>query len=262
MKKRCAVFTTVHNEKHFLPLWIKYYSSLFGMENLYILDHQSTDGSTSNLKCNVKTVRCNILHDVEWLIRVTKNEQKKLLENYEYTIRPDADEFIIPNPSKYKDLSYYLDYMKENSIDVISCFGHEVIHKRHEELPLDWKKSILVSQRKYWINIDAYDKPIIASRPLNWSLGTHYEIGIENKRDDNLILVHLRKVDFETCKQSSLYKSKSGRCSTKYNLYLQHIGREFEKYFDNPQHCRKNLKDPNCQLNTVSEIPNKYKGII
>lgn len=261
-KKRCAVYTTVHNEKYFLPLWLKYYSELFGMENLYVLDHQSTDGSTSGLQCNVATVRNDTLCDAVWLLSVLKRIQKNLLEKYEYVIRADADEFVIPDSDKYKNLSHYLDYMRENSMDTICCFGHEVIHKRFEEPPLDWRKSILAEQRKYWVHIYQYDKPVIASRPMNWTLGVHYEEGIEHKRDDALLLVHLHKVDFDVCRQTALYKNKSGRCSPTYSLYMQYINGEFERYFDNPQHYATDLKNPNCILGTVSKIPDRYRGIL
>ena len=44
-----AVITYVYNEKTNLPIWIKYYGSLFGIENLFIADRGSTDGSTDNL---------------------------------------------------------------------------------------------------------------------------------------------------------------------------------------------------------------------
>ena len=262
MKKRCAIFTLVHNEKHFLPLWVFYYSSLFGMENLYILDHESTDGSTNNLKCNVKIIRHNTLHDDDWMIEVLKEEQKRLLEEYDYVVCADADEFIIPDPDKYRNLSHYVDYMKENSIDAICCFGHEVIHKRHEEPPLDWSKPILVDQRRYWIDIEAYDKPIIASKPLNWSLGRHIDLSKKIERDEDLILVHLHRVDFEMCRCMALYKNRSGRCSIKYSPYVQYTDDEFEKYFDLPYHYRNYIKDPNSQLGTVSEIPDRYRGTL
>lgn len=264
-KKRCAVFTIAHNEKYFLPLWIKYYSQFFGMENLYILDHQSTDGSTSNLDCNVQVVKHKRVHDSKWLIETAKDEQKRLLQDYEYVMHPDADEFIIPDPDKHENLSYYVDYMRENSIDVVACFGHEVIHKRHEESLLDWGKSILVNQRKYWINLNTYDKPIIGSRFINWSWGTHFEVDISIpgrkevpvwiERDNNLLLVHLRRVDFETCRETALSKYKSGTSGTKASQY---IGEEFIEYFDNPQHW----KNPDCLPGIVTEIPERFKNIV
>ena len=45
MKKKCAVFTMVKNENYFLPIWLKHYKKFFSNEDIFILDHQSNDGS-------------------------------------------------------------------------------------------------------------------------------------------------------------------------------------------------------------------------
>jgi hypothetical protein len=43
----CAVLTITHNEKVMLPLWIRYYGKhVMSMKDLYILDHNTNDGST------------------------------------------------------------------------------------------------------------------------------------------------------------------------------------------------------------------------
>lgn len=260
MKKRCAVFVTVYNEKYFLPLWVKYYSQFFGIENLYVLDHQSTDGGTHNLGCNVQVVKHKKLHDVGWLIKIAKEKQRSLLKDYEYVIHPDADEFIIPNPSKYKNLSCYLDYMKRNSIDAISCTGYEVIHQRHTEPILDWNKPILINQRNFWVNNDTFDKPIIGSRFINWTTGTHREIKRNNKRDNNLLLVHLHRVDFKTCKRTVRYKFEAERGYRVGSTYSKNhmMSDEIIESFDKPPHWN-NPKHSRCIL---SKIPERYKGIV
>jgi len=44
----CAVLTITHNEKIMLPLWARYYSKhVASPQDIYILDHNSNDGSTS-----------------------------------------------------------------------------------------------------------------------------------------------------------------------------------------------------------------------
>ena len=45
-RKRRAVVTMVHNESVFLPIWLRYYSRFFAPEDIYVLDNDSTDGST------------------------------------------------------------------------------------------------------------------------------------------------------------------------------------------------------------------------
>src|ERR1700730_13677411 len=46
---KAAALTFVFNESVNLPLWIKYYGSNFGEKNLFVVDRESTDGSTNNL---------------------------------------------------------------------------------------------------------------------------------------------------------------------------------------------------------------------
>ena len=260
MKKRCAVFTTFYNEKHFLPLWLKYYSQFFGMENLYVLDHQSTDGSTSDLDCNVRIVEHGQLHDVEWLIKIAREEQKNLLKSYEYVIHPDADEFIIPDPDKHKDLSCYLDYIREKSIAAVACVGYEVIHQRHSEPPLDWANPILVTQRKFWVNNDTYDKPIIGSRFIDWTTGTHRARDRHVKRDDNLLLVHLHRVDFGACKQTLIRKFAAAKGYREgCGFSVEHIiGEELISSFDKPPHWN----NPEHSLCMLSKIPERLRDIV
>ena len=45
-RQRRAVITIVHNEPVFLPIWLAYYSRFFAPDEIYVFDHESTDGST------------------------------------------------------------------------------------------------------------------------------------------------------------------------------------------------------------------------
>ncbi|MEO5652825.1 MAG: glycosyltransferase family 2 protein, partial [Marmoricola sp.] len=50
---RIAAITFCRDEGRMLPLWIKYYGAQFGVENLYVVDDNSEDGSTDDLPCDV-----------------------------------------------------------------------------------------------------------------------------------------------------------------------------------------------------------------
>jgi hypothetical protein len=43
----CAVFTIVHNEEVFLPVWLRYYQRHVPVADMWIMDHNTVDGSTS-----------------------------------------------------------------------------------------------------------------------------------------------------------------------------------------------------------------------
>jgi len=255
-KKFCAVYAMVKNEINFLPLWIKYYSNLFGMENLYLLDHQSNDGSTENLGCNIEVVENTQMHDNAWMIYQVVKKQAELLEKYDYVISVDVDEFIIPDPNKYENLYEYVSRTKPN---VVRCVGYEVVHQRHQELNvLDWNKPILVHQRKYWINLETYNKPLIGSRPIKWTQGKHYEIGRKSDPTDNdLILCHLHRIDYEAAKIKAIKERAYVKESVKDYWPNTMIDDNFNNYFDDPQHIRFG-----CLEGTLTEIPERFKGIL
>ena len=50
---RVAALTFCRDEGRMLPLWISYYGSQLGVDNLYVVDDNSEDGSTDDLPCDV-----------------------------------------------------------------------------------------------------------------------------------------------------------------------------------------------------------------
>ncbi|MBV8156265.1 MAG: hypothetical protein JO278_01335, partial [Dyella sp.] len=59
-KGKVAAFTMVYNESLNLPIWLRYYGSLLGRENLFVLDDGSDDRSTETLSCNrIRLPRCD-----------------------------------------------------------------------------------------------------------------------------------------------------------------------------------------------------------
>src|SRR6185503_134162 len=44
---RSAVITMVHDEAVFLPIWLRYYSRFFAPGDIYVLDNETSDGSTA-----------------------------------------------------------------------------------------------------------------------------------------------------------------------------------------------------------------------
>ena len=57
----------MHNEAVFLPLWLRYYSRFFAPEDIYVLDNETTDGSTER----DGFVRIPVAHDAvdhTWMV--------------------------------------------------------------------------------------------------------------------------------------------------------------------------------------------------
>lgn len=58
-----AIVTMVHNEGIFLLIWLRSYSQFFKPADIYVIDHESTDGSTSG----EGFVRIPITHEkIDW----------------------------------------------------------------------------------------------------------------------------------------------------------------------------------------------------
>ncbi|MEB3352747.1 MAG: glycosyltransferase family 2 protein, partial [Cyanobacteriota bacterium] len=117
-----AVFTMAYNEPRNLPLWIQYYGVQLGLENCWVLDHGSSDGSTDGLPCH----RVRLPRDpMDSLRRAQRCSafQHFLLRFYDTVIYVDSDEFLVPDPRHYASLS---DWCAQRRNRNVRAFGFDV----------------------------------------------------------------------------------------------------------------------------------------
>ena len=193
--KTRAIITIVHNEAVFLPIWLRYYSQFFATQDMYVLDHESSDGSTESQGF----VRIPVEHetvDHMWMVQKIEALQHDLLRNYEIVIVTDVDEIIAPTPS-HGTLGDYLGRFDE---DWVNCLGYELLHLPDREPPLRPQLPIL-EQRRYWYFNGAYDKPAVATVPMVWRPGFHGRADFQFNSDPDLRLIHLHRMDYEICRQ-------------------------------------------------------------
>ncbi len=194
-RPRRAALTMVHDEPVFLPIWLAYHRRFFGPEDIYVLDNDTTDGSTEA----GGFVRVPVAHDRvdhRWMVETIAAKQRELLERYDVVVVTDVDEVIAPDPD-WGTLGDYLDRFDE---EWVNCLGYEVVHLPDREPPLDLERPLL-EQRRFWFANDAYDKVAIATVPVDWKPGFH---GREDERwnlDPDLRLIHLHRVDLEICRE-------------------------------------------------------------
>jgi hypothetical protein len=181
----------VKDEGYFLPKWIAYYKQFFHPQDIYILDHQSSDGSTKNLDVNVTPVINEVAVDHTWIVNTIQDFQKKLLKEYKCVLFAESDEIVYP---LYKPLDVYIREFIDSDQDYVTCIGHEMMQKLGEELPLSNDEPIMPN-RKYWFRHSLYDKTLLSKVPLTWAWGFHSHSG-EN-RHKGLFLLHLHRHDFE-----------------------------------------------------------------
>jgi hypothetical protein len=196
-RRRGAAFTVVQNEAVMLPLWLDYYGRQFPASDLYVLDHNTTDGSTDAIgdRCQRVPIHWNTSFDHRWLRSTVEAFQAFLLQSYETVLFAEADEFIVADPRRYAGLS---DYFARLESPAARCTGFEVVHQI-DEPPIRFDAPIL-AQRGWWHASALYCKRSVSKIPLRWSEGFHEEfVGPDNPPDPELLLVHLHRVDYDWC---------------------------------------------------------------
>lgn len=190
-KKNRAIFTIVRNEDKFLPIWLKYYEKYFNKRDMYILDHQSTDGSTDFLRnkgYNPIVIENDTVLDHKWINTKVKWFQQILLSQYDNVVFTEVDELIY-----HKDgLDNYIKNFKKAHI---CCKGYNIINIPEEEKEIDWNKPLL-KQRKYMYAFHLQDKPLLSKLPTDWCYGFH-NCPNTNEIDDDLMLIHLHQLDYK-----------------------------------------------------------------
>lgn len=241
MKKPRAVFTIQHNEKVFLPIWLKHYSQFFDPEDIYVISHKTNPEIMEPIKAEFKFQEekredGDKFFNHDFLRHTAIHKQKLLLEKYETVLFAEADEIIIAKDG-------FLDKLMDNfQKDFTYCEGYEVIHKPDEEGAIDLSKPLL-QQRKYWGKNHYYDKPLLSKIPLYWVIGFHTlepdpHSPEEKKKNMDLMLIHLKRMDWNIA-----------RARWDYTHLVSSTDTRFEEHF-------------NIYNNLMIEIPKEYKNII
>lgn len=192
MKKSRAVFTMVYNESVFLPLWLRYYSRFFAPEDIYVLDHASTDGSTEGTGF-VRQLLPESTVDAELQRNYVQGKQQELISTYETVLYTDVDEFVAPDP----EMGTLGDYLGKFTSEYVNCNGYEILHMKGES-PIDVNRPIL-EQRSHWFpNDDFLSKPLLTRIPMTWDVGCH-TTPKGKRQDKSLYLIHLHRMDYDIC---------------------------------------------------------------
>lgn len=188
-----AVVTIVRNEGVFFPIWLRYYGQFFSAQDIYVLDHQSTDGSTEG-DGFVRIPVSQPEYGAGWQRDVVQNYQHELVGRYDAVLCTDVDEIVAPDP-RLGDLGDYIDHFDE---DFITCQGYEVLHQKSHEPPFDSTKPVL-RQRFTWYANPLYSKSLLARVPMLWDGGCHKLIDDRINQDPHLYLIHLHRMDYGIC---------------------------------------------------------------
>jgi hypothetical protein len=177
----------------FFPIWLRYYSRFFAAEDIYVLDHESTDDSTAG----GGFVRIPVTHDGvdhTWMVRTIESIQHDLIKRYDVVLITDVDEIVAPEPD-WGSLGDYIDRFDE---EFVNCLGYELLHVRDVEGPFRADRPVL-EQRGHWFANDGYDKPLISTVPMEWTPGFHTRSDGRLVLDPDLRLIHLHRMDYDVC---------------------------------------------------------------
>ena len=96
-REAARAITIVHNEPVFLPIWLSYYSRFFAPEDIYVLDNDTTDGSTDS----GGFVRIPVHHDpvdVTWMVETVRElPARAARQRYDVVLVTDVDEIVTPD---------------------------------------------------------------------------------------------------------------------------------------------------------------------
>ena len=188
-RPRVAAVTMVYNEAVYLPIWLKHYGAQVGIENCYVVDHGSDDGSTEGL------VGCNVVR----IPRSPYDPHKQSAFNsmfcssmthwYDRVIYSDVDEILLADPKIASDLT---EYCRRPLPDVVTAIGLNNIHRPDDESPFDPARPVSI-QRPYVFCASSMCKPLLIRKPIVWSPGSHSSDA--PTVFDHLYMFHLRWFD-------------------------------------------------------------------
>src|SRR5262249_24892387 len=210
VKRRAAVFTIVQNEPVFLPVWSRYYQRYFSPDDIFVLDHDSIDAQTF---AGAQELHRVPVHRAEsfnhaWLRDTVERFHAFLLQSYELVLFAEADEIVAADSRLLPGgLAELLERPSTGSRGFLRCTGYETLHTPEDgQATLDWTRPVL-AQRRHCRRSDLYSKPLLSSRPLRWEIGFHHLQPPEPPLpppDPRLLLLHLHRADFETCRARTL----------------------------------------------------------
>ena len=219
MKKKAAIFTIVKDEYYFLPKWIKYYSQFFDKNDMFILDHETKDGSTTGLGVNVKLISNGLAFDHLWLVEQVQSFQSELLQQYEVVVFTEVDEILY---GLNEPLDKLIDgFIKDENKKFLTSIGYEIRQDIGNEKPLLLDDNIM-QYRDYWFRYTSYDKTLITKVPLKYGFGFH-ECNY-TKSFDNLYMLHLHRVDLD------IMIDRRSKRATQWNLKQDDIQKGFGSY--------------------------------
>jgi len=183
-----------YNEGTMLRRWLSHYGRHLGSQNLLVIDHGSDDGSTADLGAASRILlpRSITGYDEGLRVEFVNDLQAALLRFYDVVLYVDCDEFLIPDPRKFANLT---DYVAKTSASCVRPVGLDLVHNRRDEPALGDDGPVLAHRAHCKFMLGSC-KPAITRVPIRWIVGFH-SCNVVAKVDPNLFLIHLKYADYQ-----------------------------------------------------------------
>jgi hypothetical protein len=204
---RIAAITFCRDEGRMLPLWVTYYGDQFGVENLYVVDDNSEDGSTDHLPCDVlhiPPIRGGAFNSTR--MAMVGNLGRSLLQLYDVVLFCDTDEFSVPDPDRHAGLRQYVEARSQEGLNAVGSLGFNVVHNVGDEPPLDLTRPLL-GQRQLAKFLPLMCKPAIKWVPAHWSAGTH-GVRTPYRVDPDLWMFHMKFGDRDHLQEAADHRQR------------------------------------------------------
>jgi hypothetical protein len=206
-----AVFTRIYNDKLFTDLFCRHYIKLTDPINIFLIDHESEDGSVYEM---ARKYRCQAIRiprgfsDESNMRRYCEYFQRFLLTKYKWVIYADIDELLVHE----NGLDHFKQLLKNESWSGIFVpeHGYEVFHHPDFEPELDYAR-LIGEQRNFLHPNKAYAKPTIASDKAFWGPGFHYALNLNQRVVPGLWMIHLAHMSVENTLSREVTRMKQIR---------------------------------------------------
>jgi hypothetical protein len=185
---RVAVFTQSFNEGNMLQYWEKYYASLVGYENLFVLNSGSTDDSCARLNPKTSVIHMPVtMLDTANFAQTQSYFARFLQQKYDWVVKTDVDEFLVCEGD-------FIDTLANTAPGVYAPeVALAIIHDYQNEARFSFDGKAMAQRKCYVHDHPIMKKPTITSDPVTWTHGNHMTIE-KSGTIPGLWMVHLRWV--------------------------------------------------------------------
>lgn len=206
---KIKLFTMVKNEKDIIRDWIIYHGSMFGFENLYIIDNYSTDSTYEELLLfpHVNVVRKNNYNKKgKYITQLIKENCEP--DDFAYPI--DIDEFIVYYDKKQKSISVdktklisYFESLPDHRVYKTNYIQSQITVKN------GYKRSAAETDYGIYDDYGENAKSFIKKKMFNKSIDHGNHISCSEYYLTNLCLVHYHCRNVEQMKEK-IFNNVSG----------------------------------------------------